>query len=241
MAQSRLDRLLSASGKYTRSEAKDLIRKGKVTVNGVCVTKSDTKCEDDADILVCGVSLNFREYHYIMLNKPAGVLSATEDRRDPVALELLSEQYRALKLFPAGRLDKDAEGFLLLTNDGQLAHGLMSPRRHVDKCYYVRVSGKLDEEDCVAFMQGVIIDGDYTTMPAKLEIIASGEESEAKVTVQEGRFHQVKKMFLARSKKVLYLKRLSIAGVRLDETLNPGEYRPLTEEEEKQMQKEAHS
>lgn len=241
MAQSRLDRLLSASGKYTRSEAKDLIRKGKVTVDGTCVTKAETKCEDTADIVVCGVPLNFREYHYIMLNKPAGVLSATEDRRDTVALELLSEQYRALKLFPAGRLDKDAEGFLLLTNDGQLAHGLMSPRRHVDKCYYVRAEGSLDESDRVAFERGVIIDGDYQTMPAKLEIVTSGEESEAKVTVQEGRFHQVKKMFLARGKRVLYLKRLSIAGVRLDDSLAPGEYRALTEEEETQMKREAES
>lgn len=239
MAQSRLDRLLSASGKYTRSEAKDLIRKGKVTVDGVCVRKAETKCEDSADIIVCGVPLDFREYHYIMLNKPAGVLSATEDRQDTVALELLSEQYRALKLFPAGRLDKDAEGFLLLTNDGKVAHGLMSPRRHVDKCYYVRVDGSLDETDCTAFEHGVIIDGDYQTMPAKLEILTSGEVSEACVTVQEGRFHQVKKMFLSRGKHVLYLKRLSIAGVRLDDSLKPGEYRALTEEEETRMKREA--
>lgn len=239
MAKSRLDRLLSASGKYTRSEAKELIKKGKVLVDGACVTQAETKCEENAEILVAGEPLMFREYHYVMLNKPAGVLSATEDRRDAVALELLSAQYRALKLFPAGRLDKDAEGFLLLTNDGQLAHGLMSPKRHVDKCYYVRVDGSLNEEDCAAFAQGVVIDGDYQTMPAKLEIITSGAESEARVTVQEGKFHQVKKMFLARGKRVLYLKRMSIAGVELDAGLAPGEYRALTEEEEQILKEQA--
>lgn len=239
MAKSRLDRLLSASGKYTRSEAKEFIKKGKVLVDGVCIKKPETKCEESAEILVAGEPLQYRAYHYVMLNKPAGVLSATEDRRDHVALDLLSEQYRALKLFPAGRLDKDAEGFLLLTNDGQLAHGLMSPRRHVDKCYYVRVEGSLNEEDCAAFAEGVVIDRDYQTMPAKLEIIASGAESEAFVTIQEGRFHQVKKMFLSRGKPVLYLKRISIAGVALDAALAPGEYRALTEEEEKQLKKQA--
>lgn len=235
MPQSRLDRLLSASGKYTRSEAKLLIKRGKVFVDGVCVTKPESKCEENAEILVEGKPLNFREYHYIMLNKPAGVLSATEDRRDPVALELLPAQYQKLKLFPAGRLDKDAEGFLLLTNDGQLAHGLMSPRHHVDKVYYVRVEGALEVADCAAFSDGVVIDGDYKTMPAKLEILTSSEISEAQVTIQEGRFHQVKKMFLARNHCVIYLKRLSIAGVLLDSSLKTGEFRELTETEELQM------
>ena len=237
MALSRLDRLLSASGKYTRSQAKDFIRSGRVSVNGVCITKPETKCDEDADILVCGEALNFREYHYIMLNKPAGVLFATEDRKDTVALDLLPAQFQKLKLFPAGRLDKDAEGFLLLTNDGQLAHGLMSPRRHVDKIYYVRVEGEFCEEDCAAFREGVIIDGDYKTMPAKLRILDSA--SEAEITVQEGRFHQVKKMCLACGCKVLYLKRLSIAGVKLDPDLKTGEFRALTTEEEALIQYEA--
>ncbi len=237
MALSRLDRLLSASGKYTRSQAKDYIRTGRVSVNGVCITRPETKCEEDADILVCGEALNFREYHYIMLNKPAGVLSATEDRKDKVALDLLPAQYQKLKLFPAGRLDKDAEGFLLLTNDGQLAHGLMSPRRHVDKVYYVRVDGEFDETDVTAFREGVIIDGDYQTMPALLRILES--PSEAEVTVQEGRFHQVKKMCLARGCRVQYLKRLSVAGVVLDPSLAVGEFRALTRSEEEHLKRQA--
>lgn len=237
MALSRLDRLLSASGKYTRSQAKDLIRGGRVSVNGVCITKPETKCEEDAEIFVCGEALNFREYHYIMLHKPAGVLSATEDRKDTVALDLLPAQFQKLKLFPAGRLDKDAEGFLLLTNDGRLAHGLMSPRRHVDKIYYVRVEGEFCEEDAAAFREGVIIDGDYKTMPATLRI--SENPSEAEITVQEGRFHQVKKMCLACGCRVLYLKRISIAGVKLDPTLQTGEFRTLTEEEEGRLKLQA--
>jgi len=237
MALSRLDRLLSASGKYTRSQAKDLIRSGRVSVGGTCIIKPESKCEEDAEIIVDGEALNFREYHYIMLNKPAGVLSATEDRRDPVALDLLPAQFQKLKLFPAGRLDKDAEGFLLLTNDGQLAHGLMSPRRHVDKVYYVRVEGEFCKEDIVAFREGVIIDGDYKTMPAKLRILDSA--SEAEITVQEGRFHQVKKMCLARGCFVLYLKRLSIAGITLDPSLQTGEFRALTQEEEAHLKQQA--
>lgn len=239
MAQLRLDRLLCASGKYTRSEAKLLIRQGKVSVDGVCVTKAESKYEEDAEIVVAGQALNTRQYYYLMLNKPAGVLSATEDRRDTVALDLLPAHYQKLKLFPAGRLDKDAEGFLLLTNDGQFAHGLMSPRRHVDKRYYVRAEGELEDADCAAFREGVIIDGDYKTMPAELHIITSGEISEAEVTVQEGRFHQVKKMFLARGKRVIYLKRIEIAGVPLDPALEIGEFRELTAEEEAQMKREA--
>jgi len=237
MALSRLDRLLSASGKYTRSQAKDLIRSGRVSVNGACITKPETKCDETADIVVCGEALNFQEYHYIMLNKPAGVLSATEDRKDTVALDLLPAQFQKLKLFPAGRLDKDAEGFLLLTNDGQLAHGLMSPRRHVDKVYYVRVEGEFCKEDAVAFREGVLIDGDYKTMPATLRVLESA--SEAEITVQEGRFHQVKKMCLARGCRVLYLKRLSIAGVTLDPSLKPGEFRALTHEEELHLKQQA--
>ncbi|MBQ3055033.1 MAG: rRNA pseudouridine synthase [Oscillospiraceae bacterium] len=237
MALSRLDRMLSASGKYTRSQAKDLIRSGRVSVDGVCMTKPEVKCEESAMITVNGEALNFREFHYIMLNKPAGVLSATEDRKDTVALDLLPAQFQKLKLFPAGRLDKDAEGFLLLTNDGQLAHGLMSPRRHVDKVYYVRVEGEFCEKDKITLQEGVIIDGDYKTMPAKLQILDSA--SEAEITVQEGRFHQVKKMCLACGCRVVYLKRLSIAGVRLDPSLQTGEFRSLTEEEEAQLKREA--
>lgn len=228
----RLDRFLTAGGLYSRSEAKGLVRAGRVSVDGVCIRRPEAQVEETARVVADSEQVHYREFYYLMLNKPAGVLSATEDRRDPTALDLLPERYRRIGVFPAGRLDKDAEGFLLLTNHGALAHALMSPRHHVDKVYFARVDGPLTEEDCAAFEAGVIIDGDYKTMPAKLQILSSGVVSEAEVTVQEGRFHQVKKMFLARNRCVIYLKRLSIADVKLDFSLQTGEFRELTEQEE---------
>ena len=164
------------------------------------------------------------------MNKPAGVVSATRDTKEKTVIDLLRENGRP-DLFPAGRLDKDTEGLLLITNDGELAHRLLSPRHHVDKNYYVKVQGLLTEEDCRAFAEGLKVSDDFTTMPAELVILQAGEISEAEVTIREGKFHQVKRMFHAVGKEVLYLKRLSMGTLKLDEALKPGEFRPLTKEE----------
>jgi 16S rRNA pseudouridine516 synthase len=165
-----------------------------------------------------------------MLNKPAGVVSATIDNVSKTVIELITDK-QGKDLFPVGRLDKDTEGFLLLTNDGELAHQLLSPKKHVDKVYYARVKGRVTSEDQKAFLTGVAIETDYTTLPAKLTILSSGDISEIELTIQEGKFHQVKRMFEAVGKEVIFLKRLSMGGLTLDPTLSPGQYRSLREEE----------
>ncbi|MEG2377572.1 MAG: 16S rRNA pseudouridine(516) synthase [Clostridia bacterium] len=226
----RLDKLLVATGEITITTAKTALGAVLVSVSGVFVNSADTKAAAE-EIAIDGAAIEYNEFHYIMLNKPSGYLSATEDKHCATVLELLPEKYKKIGLFPAGRLDKDAEGFLLLTNDGVLAHGLMSPRRHVDKIYEVNVDGLLDETDISAMQDGVTIDGDYVCMPARLEIISASNESHANITVMEGRFHQVKKMFLSRNKCVKYLKRISIGGVKLDLSLQLGDFRELTKNE----------
>ncbi len=228
----RLDKLMVSTGEFTRSTAKDAIKAGRITVDGVIVTRPEVKVDEfKSDVCLDGVSIIYKEYHYLMMNKPAGYLSATEDKRDATVLDLLSDKYKKIGMFPAGRLDKDAEGFLLLTNDGALAHGLMSPRHNVEKIYEATVDKALDEEDIIAFREGVIIDGDYKCLPARLEIPEGHEDKLGVTTVTEGRFHQVKKMFLSRNKCVIYLKRISIGGVKLDFSLKTGEFRELSENE----------
>lgn len=169
-----------------------------------------------------------------MLHKPAGVISATKDDRDKTVLDLITDKKRN-DLFPVGRLDKDTEGLLLITNDGELAHRLLSPKKHVDKVYYAKVQGKVDESDVKAFADGVDIGDDTPVKNADLRILKSGEESEIELTITEGRFHQVKRMFHAVGKEVIYLKRLSMGSLALDKTLTKGEYRSLTEEEIKKL------
>jgi 16S rRNA pseudouridine516 synthase len=174
--------------------------------------------------------VKYNEYLYIMLNKPAGVVSATRDNLSQTVLELLGDVGRK-DLFPVGRLDKDTEGLLLITNDGDLAHRLLSPKKHVDKVYFVKVKGQLTIKDKEAFLQGVDIGDDKLTMPADLKIISGGETSEAELCIREGRFHQVKRMFEAVGKEVIYLKRLSMGSLQLDPDLTPGSFRELTEQE----------
>lgn len=176
----------------------------------------------------------YEDFVYIMLHKPAGVVSATEDRRERTVLDLLGDGCKR-DIFPAGRLDKDTEGLLLLTNDGELAHQLLSPRKHVDKTYYVQLQGTLTEEHCTLFTRGLDIGDEKLTLPAGLKILKAGEKSEALVTIQEGRFHQVKRMFQAVGCEVTYLKRLSMGPLVLDETLERGSYRALTEQEVRQL------
>ena len=227
----RLDKYLADMGIGTRTEVKRAIAKGQVQVNGQVEKRPEYKLDSEADC-VCfqGNPVVYAAYEYYMLNKPAGVISATEDAKETTVVDLIEARQRK-DLFPVGRLDKDTEGLLLITNDGELAHRLLSPKKHVDKVYYARICGYVTQEDQEQFLQGVDIGEDALTLPADLEILHSGEESEIRLTIREGKFHQVKRMFQAVGKEVIYLKRLQMGSLVLDEALKPGEYRTLTRKE----------
>ena len=229
----RLDKFLCETGFGTRSQVKELLKKGQVTVNGVAAKKPEQKIDEHKDRITCqGKMASYEKYVYYMLHKPAGVVSATEDKREKTVLDLLKSEDRRDGIFPVGRLDKDTEGFLLLTDDGDLAHRLLSPRKHVDKTYYAKIAGSVTEAHIERFREGLDIGDEKKTLPAMLEILASEPEiSEIRITIHEGRFHQVKRMFEVVGCKVIYLKRLSMGAVALDETLAPGDYRPLNEKE----------
>lgn len=225
----RLDKIISATGKKSRREVREMVRQGRVLVDGKPAPAADMKVDPQtAVILLDGEPLGYEKFTYVMLHKPAGVLTATEDRRQETVLDLLPPELRRRALSPVGRLDKDTEGLLLLTNDGQLAHRLLSPKSHVDKVYYARVDGALEPGDIAAFAAGMTLGDGLECLPAGLEILSPAE---AFVTLREGKFHQVKRMLAARGKPVLYLKRLSMGRLRLDPALAPGAWRMLTEEE----------
>lgn len=235
----RLDKYLAEMGVGTRQKVKKQIRQGKAAVNGTVVKAADTKIDETSDeVTICGRNISYVSYEYYMLNKPAGVVSATEDRRDTTVIDLIKEKKRK-DLFPVGRLDKDTEGLLLITNDGDLAHRLLAPKKHVDKVYYAKIDGMVTEEDVKRFAEGIDIgaEEEEMTRPAKLDIMKSAEESEIRLTIHEGKFHQVKRMFLAVGKEVTYLKRERMGTLCLDENLKPGEYRLLTEEEIENVRK----
>lgn len=225
----RLDKRLAATGRWSRKEARELIRAGRVTANGAVCRAPEEKVDEACPLLVDGLPLGGGGPVYLMLHKPAGVVSATEDARQKTVLDLLPEEYRRRGLFPVGRLDKDTEGLLLLTDDGALAHRLLAPRRHVDKVYYAEVSGVLDEEDCQAFQSGLSLADGYVCMPAKLQI--KSDKKSAFITIQEGKYHQIKRMFAARGKPVTYLKRIAFGPLKLDPELEKGCWRALTPEE----------
>lgn len=230
MGKERLDKLLAATGRWSRREAKLLIREGRVSVDGVPAGSGEEKADPSyCEILVDGSPLGYQKYTYIMLHKPAGVLSATEDSRQKTVLDLLAPELRRQGLAPVGRLDKDTEGLLLLTNDGELAHRLLTPKNHVDKIYYARLDSPLGPADQEAFAAGIVLEDGLACMPAGLEILGNGLE--ILVTLHEGKFHQIKRMVASRGAAVCYLKRLSMGPLVLDETLGRGEYRPLTAEE----------
>ncbi len=232
MAQQRLDKIIASTGRYSRREVKTLVREGRVLVDGRIAASPEDKCDPlTACIRVNGEALFYREHTYVMLHKPAGVLSATEDGRGKTVLDLLAPEYRRIGLFPVGRLDKDTEGLLLLTDDGALAHDLLAPKKHVDKVYFVRTGGALDDADCAAFAAGLTLGDGLACLPARLQILSSGTQSEALVTIHEGKFHQIKRMLASRGKPVVYLKRLAMGPLTLDETLPEGEYRLLTAQE----------
>lgn len=232
----RLDKVLSHMGLGSRKEVRELLRQKSVMVNDVLITDSGYKViPEQDDIQVSGQKIEFREFIYIMMNKPQGVISATEDAVERTVLDLLDESLIHFKPFPAGRLDKDSEGLLLLTNDGQLAHNLLSPRRKVEKTYYAEVDGVLGAQDITDFKRGITLDDGYKTLPAKLHIIASGQPSKCHLTIVEGKFHQVKRMFRQVGKQVTYLKRVQLGSLVLDPALSLGQYRELTIEEVQQL------
>lgn len=224
----RLDKLLAGTGEWSRKEVKELCRAGRVRVNGTVEKKPETKLAPDALLTVDGREIRTEHEVWIMLHKPAGVVSATEDAREQTVLSLLPERYLRMGLFPVGRLDKDTEGLLLLTNDGGLAHDLLSPRKHVDKVYYAEVEGCLTEEDAAAFRDGITLSDGTECMPAVLRLL---EEDRCEVTLREGKYHQVKRMLASRGKPVTYLKRISFGPLELDRELAKGAWRPLRPEE----------
>lgn len=229
----RIDKVLSNLGHGTRKEVKGLLKKGKVEIDGVIASDSAMKIDPDKAIIkVSGEEINYRKYIYLIMNKPAGVVSATVDNHDETVIDLLDEQYHSFKPFPIGRLDKDTVGLLLITNDGELNHKLIAPKNHVDKVYYAEINKFIDEKDISTFKNGVVIDDGYKCMPAILEVLNANENgSEVMVTIQEGKFHQVKRMFESVNKKVVFLRRISFGPLKLDESLSEGQYRELSEEE----------
>ncbi len=235
----RVDKVLANLGYGTRKELKKLAKSGVITVNGEVVKDTATKIDPENDEIVFMDELvRYRKYVYLMLNKPAGYISATEDYLHDTVLELIDEEYLVFNLFPVGRLDKDTEGLLMLTNDGQLAHRLLAPKNRVPKTYFAKVSGIVDEHDVEEFSDGVMLDDGYETLPAELKIVNVSESdliSEIELTIVEGKFHQVKRMFEAVGKSVVYLKRLSMGNLILDNDLELGEYREITEEELESM------
>lgn len=231
MAKLRLDKFLADMQLGTRSQVKEYIRKGRISVNNNNVMSPDMKVDTETDfILFDGRNISYEEYEYYMLNKPAGVLSTTRDKNTKTVLDLIEDKARK-DLFPVGRLDKDTEGLLLITNDGALAHDLLSPKKHVDKTYYAKINGQVLPEHIIDFKNGIYIEEDIKTLPANLKIIKSGVESEIELTIHEGKFHQVKRMFEKIGTEVTYLKRLSMGSLVLDCNLQPGEYRNLTNSE----------
>ena len=225
----RLDKIIANRGVASRREVRELVRQGRVLVDGVPAAAPDMKvAAETAAIVVDGVAVSGERFLYLLLHKPAGVLTATEDRRQPTVLELVPEACRRRGLAPVGRLDKDTEGLLLLTDDGELTHRLLSPKYHVDKVYYARVAGTPDEADAAAFAAGLVLDDGLRCLPAKLEPLGDGE---CLVTLREGKFHQVKRMLASRGKPVQYLKRLAMGPLRLEPELAAGQCRLLTEEE----------
>lgn len=228
MAKMRLDKFLSDSSIYSRKEIKLLAKTNRIIADGRCVKSPDEKVDENSIITVKGVPIPYKKYIYLMLNKPQGYLSATEDKKDPVVIDLLPEQYKHFQLFPVGRLDKDTEGLLLLTNDGKFDHALMSPRREVIKRYFARLDAPAEEKDISFFASGIFL-GDFTAKSALLEITEN--PCEVFIEIREGKFHQVKRMCEKAGKNVLFLKRVAIGGLFLDETLSPGKCRELTKEE----------
>ncbi len=228
----RLDKIISNMGYGSRKDVKRFIKDGLIEVNGHIVTKNDIKIDPYIDeIYFNNEKVEYREYIYLMMNKPKGLVSSTDDPMTRTVIDILEDEYLVYRPFPAGRLDKDTVGLLLITNDGKLAHEILSPKKGIDKTYYVEVNGYVEEKHLKKFEKGIVLDDGYRTLPAQMEIIHSDAISKVYLTIQEGKYHQVKRMFESLSMKVIFLKRISMGPLKLDEELKEGEYRELTEEE----------
>ena len=229
MAMMRIDKLISQYGFGSRKEVKAILKGGFVTVDGEIVTNPQTRVNPEASAVYVGdVLIEYEKYVYVMMNKPDGVISASYDEEEDTVCDLLDEKHQWHDLFPVGRLDKDTTGLIILTNDGGFAHRALSPKKHVEKVYIAEVDKKLGEKEIRAFAGGITLGDGYKTMPAKLEILG---ERQARVTIKEGKFHQIKRMFEVMDIFVASLKRVAFAGISLDETLAPGEFRRLNEDE----------
>lgn len=227
MPQMRLDKLLSDMGIASRKELRDLIRSGRVQVDGRVETHPEAKVDPaQSTLLLDGNELRYQKYHYYMLDKPVGVVTATEDRRQQTVLDLLTPEMRRMGLFPVGRLDKDTSGLLLLTDDGEFAHRVISPKSCIKKRYYAEVEGEVEAEDTLAFSRGIVLADGTQCLPAELENLGDGK---CIVTVMEGKYHQVRRMLASRGKPVLSLRRLSIGGLALDGSLGPGGWKELAD------------
>ena len=228
MSSIRLDKYLSDMGVGSRRDVKSILKAGRVKVNGVTATSPETKIDTESDeVELDSKRIGYEEYRYYMLNKPAGVISATKDKLSDTVIEILKTE-NTKDLFPVGRLDKDSEGLLIISNDGKFAHNVLSPAKHVDKTYYVRLDKKPNDDEVSKIENGIDIGDDKPCLPSKVKVIS---DDEAYITISEGRFHQVKRMFSAAGINVTYLKRISIGGLKLDESLAPGEYKKLSKEE----------
>lgn len=225
----RLDKFISDCGAASRREIKQMIKAGRVTLNGETAAAPETKLDpESAVVTIDGTALKYEKYHYFMLNKPAGVLSATDDGKQKTVIDLLLPEHRRLGLFPVGRLDKDTTGLLLITDDGDFAHRVISPKSKIMKVYHAHTQSPVNTDDISAFVQGVTLADGTKCLPAGLSLCADGS---CLVTVMEGKYHQVKRMLASRGKPVMALKRLKIGSLELDESLEPGDYRPLTADE----------
>lgn len=228
----RLDKMLSVQGVCTRKEVRELLRGGGITINGKQALKPEDRVNTDTDrVSVCGTEIVFKRHIYIMLNKPSGVISASEDPRAKTVIDLLPENLKRPGLFPVGRLDKDTEGLLVVTDDGQFAHEVLAPKKHVDKTYHALIDSPTTPLQRQAFENRLVIDGGYTCLPAKISVLDVLSGTLLQVTISEGKYHQIKRMFHALGKEVLALKRVAMGGLKLDESLKPGEARELREEE----------
>ncbi len=232
----RMDKILASRTQYSRKDAKRLIWQGRVLHNGKKALSPDVKIDLDTDTLeLDGKPLLIQKHLYLMLNKPSGVLSAARDPKQPTVLDLVPETYRRSGLFPAGRLDKDTEGFVLITDDGEFAHSILSPKHHVPKTYHARIDGPLTEQMVEEFAIGVVLEDGVTCNPAQLSVLENGEQPLCQVILTQGMYHQVKRMFLAFGRRVLWLKRTAIGGLLLDNALQPGESREILDKEIKML------
>ena len=228
----RLDKILANMGFGSRRDVKKFIKDGIVKINGNIIKNNEYKVNPYEDEIVIRDELvDYKEYIYIIMNKPKGLVSSTDDPLTRTVIDLLEDKYLIFKPFPVGRLDKDTEGLLLISNDGKLAHELLSPKKGVNKTYFAEIDGTVEDDHMEMFNAGILLDDGYKTLPAMLEILESNIISKINLTIQEGKYHQVKRMFEALNMKVLYLKRISMGPLELDQGLSPGEYRELTEYE----------